>query len=45
MRGHYKSTINGSAFKIADESVKSRMAIEVVRNVDVEPKFKSLYIG
>jgi len=37
--------MKGGAFKFASEPVKSQMAIEVVRNVDVEPKFKSLYIG
>ena len=47
MRGHYQSLIgSGSAFAIsASKPVKSSIAVEVVRNVDVEPKFKSLYIG
>lgn len=36
------------AFGLGSEekkTISSQMAIEVVRNVDVEPKFKSLYIG
>ena len=45
MKGVYKSSITGSAFKFAQEPARSQMTIEVVRNVDVEPKFKSLYIG
>lgn len=45
MRGEYKSTINGGAVKFSTEPVKSQIVVEVVRNVDVEPKFKSLYIG
>ena len=46
MHGDYSSSVKGNAFPVGtSEPVKSRMAIEVVRNVDVEPKFKSLYIG
>ena len=45
MQGVYKSTVNGDAYKFEHEPASSRMVIEVVRNVDVEPKFKSLYIG
>lgn len=45
MNGKYKSSMTGGAFKFDKEPVKSQMAIEIVRNVDVEPKFKSLYIG
>ena len=45
MKGGYKQSITGGAIKFANEPVKSQMAIEVVRNVDVEPKYKSLYIG
>ena len=44
-KGEYKSGMTGGAFKFTNEPVKSKMAIEIVRNVDVEPKFKSLYIG
>lgn len=45
MRGEYKETITGGAIKIGQEVIKNQMAVEIVRNVDVEPKFKSLYIG
>lgn len=45
MTGVYKPSITGDAYQIPTEPVKNRMVVEVVRNVDVEPKFKSLYIG
>ena len=43
-KGVYQSTINGDAH-VLENAVSDSMIIEVVRNVDVEPKFKSLYIG
>lgn len=45
MKGDYKSSVNGGAAKFSTEPVNSRLVVEVVRNVDVEPKYKSLYIG
>ena len=44
MRGVYHSSVTGEAHRL-DADVANQMTIEVVRNVDVEPKFKSLYIG
>ena len=45
MRGAYQSSINGMAYGLTTDVLTSSMAVEVVRNVDVEPKYKSLYIG
>ena len=45
MKGEYQSTVTGDAFAFSSEPLRNKMAIEVVRNVDVMPKYKSLYIG
>ena len=46
MAGVYKQSVAGDVKGLPNrEPVKSRMVVEVVRNVDVEPKYKSVYIG
>ena len=45
MQGPYQTSVSGMVHSLASEKLRSIMTIEVVRNVDVEPKFKSLYIG
>ena len=44
VKGVYQSKVNGKAHSL-ESTVEDQMIIEVVRNVDVEPKYKSLYIG
>ena len=41
----YFSFIGGAITPLPVGTIKNRMRVEVVQNVDVEPKYKSLYLG
>jgi hypothetical protein len=43
--GDYAEGVSGGTAKFPHARVFDRLVVEVVRNVDVEPKYKSLYIG
>ena len=44
--GDYTESVPGGTTKFTHrDRVYDRLVVEVVRNVDVEPKYKSLYIG
>ena len=44
-KGFYYKGVPGGTVNFSHEKVDDRMRIEIVKNVDVEPKYKSLYIG
>lgn len=41
----YAKSVTGDAVQFAETPIADKLTIEVVRNVDVGPKYKSLYIG
>jgi hypothetical protein len=43
--GDFYDGVKGGTINYSHEDTFDKMRIEIVKNVDVEPKYKSIYIG